>query len=131
MEKNKLMAEALEAFKAKYNELPADAGYPVVREKDGSVYFSRSVESWGQYLIWEYRISVLIRTTLVFIVIVFVSATAACIYFSSLLPALLAGAAYAVWMLAALLLSSFFFLGKKNDEIKEYNGYKKKFYAIV
>lgn len=47
--KTKLVQEAIDAFKAKKGELPADAGYPVVREKDGDVYFSHSVEDWEKF----------------------------------------------------------------------------------
>ena len=44
------MNNAIEAFKKKYNGLPADAGYPVVQELYGSVYFCRSKEDWQRFI---------------------------------------------------------------------------------
>lgn len=44
-----LRTKAIDAFKKKYGELPADAGFPVVRERLDAVYFARNVEDWHEY----------------------------------------------------------------------------------
>ena len=45
-----LRMKAVNAFKAKYGILPADAGYPVVRQCQKNVYFARSQDDWREYV---------------------------------------------------------------------------------
>lgn len=48
-EKTKLEREAIAAFDRQYEELPADAGWPVVKQWRNEVYFARSLEEWKTY----------------------------------------------------------------------------------
>lgn len=130
MEKSKLMAEAIEAFKVRYGELPADAGWPVVREFKGSVYFSRSKEDWERYKRDYNRFNVIVKGVCLLIAAVLAAIIGLYLYFGSVIPLLFGGVAYAV-VLFICAVSVYFFTGKKVEkEIKEYDGYKKKFYSI-
>ena len=44
-----LRTRAIDAFKEKYGELPADAGFPVIRVRLDAVYFARNLEDWHEY----------------------------------------------------------------------------------
>lgn len=49
--KTKIVRDAIAAFTQKYEELPADAGWPVVKQWGKDVYFARSLKEWKSYKI--------------------------------------------------------------------------------
>ena len=133
-EKSKLTIEAIEAFKVRYGELPADAGWPVVRELEGSVYFARSKGDWIGYAMDYYRFGAIVKAIYLLLFVAVVVTTGLCLYCGSFMPLIWGVAAYVtVGVLAVYVVSAYFFARKKanESEIKEYNGYKKKFYSIT
>ena len=61
-EKTKLMKEAIAAFTRRYEELPADAGWPVVRQWRNEVYFARSLEEWKTYKFGQILLNLLSKS---------------------------------------------------------------------
>ena len=129
MKKTALMEEAIKAFRERKGELPADAGYPVVREKVEEVYFARSVEDWhdfvrGQHLyaslVWVVLISTLAAIATI-ITGLMMSASALVVVsictFCLVMPM--------VYMAVVLKITS-----KPVADLYVYCGERKKFYAI-
>ena len=132
MEKSKLMIEAIEAFKIRYGELPADAGWPVVREFKGSVYFSRSKNDWIRYAIAHYKFTAMVKAVLFFIAVATVTILCCCVGMHSLVPLAWGVAVYIVAMGVLYIVSLFLFRRDSRGEgtLREYDGMRKKFYAI-
>lgn len=126
------MVEALEAFKTKYGELPADAGYPVVREMGKDIYFTHSVDDWVNYTVAYYRFYGLVKVVIFSIIAAVVASVCVCWYTASFTPFLWALAPYAVFLLLMYLVSLMLFKRKKNGEgeLINYSGCRKKFYVI-
>lgn len=132
MEKTKLMAEAIEAFKVRYGELPADAGFPVVRELEGSVYFARSKGDWIGYAIAHYKYTAVLKAVLIFIVVATVTILSCCVGTHSLVPLAWGIVVYVVAMAVLYFVSFLIFRRDSRGEgiLREYDGMRKKFYAI-
>ena len=60
--KTKIVKEAITAFAQKYEKLPADAGWPVVRQWRNEVYFARSLEEWKAYKFGQILMSLLFKS---------------------------------------------------------------------
>ena len=124
-----LKKEAIEAFKKEKGELPADAGYPVVREQSGEVYFSHSLEDWQNYLDGQKSYATMFKllfcdmVVLLFLILVgigynlsFALVITACLMLQ-IIPIV-----YTILVLNA---------AKRNHtDLYVYVGYKKKLYAI-
>lgn len=60
--KTKIERKAIVAFTQRYEELPADAGWPVVRQWRNKVYFARSLEEWKAYKFGQILMNLLFNT---------------------------------------------------------------------
>ena len=60
--KTKIERKAIVAFTQRYEELPADAGWPVVRQWRNKVYFARSLEEWKAYKFGQILMSLLFKS---------------------------------------------------------------------
>lgn len=132
MEKSLLMTKAIEAFKEKYGELPADAGYPVVRERNGSVYFARSAEDWHYFVKETKFLQKIFSFILITLLLIFIAVVCGIIFLSNYETLLYAIAAYCLMMLF-LWIRIFFHRPKKpteNSEIVSYDNYCKKINII-
>ncbi len=119
------MLEARAAFAKKFDELPADAGWPVVKEWRNHVYFARSLADWKGYKRGQLFLS------FIFLMVGIVTVTAIItlilgIYWVSLSMLI----SYFVLLIAALLIQGR--PNKKNSrEILNYQGEDKKFVRIL
>lgn len=66
-EKTKLEREAIAAFDRQYEELPADAGWPVVRQFGNDVYFARSLQEWKTYKFGQILMSLIFKAVILII----------------------------------------------------------------
>ena len=120
-EKTKIVREAIAAFTQKYEELPADAGWPVVREWKNDVYFARSLEEWKAYKFGQILMSVLFKAVIAITLGIIVLAVLG--HYEAALYSVLA---YAVPFSCALLLPK-----KNGSEIRFYTRYDGKIHRIA
>ena len=110
-EKTKLEREAIAAFNRQYEELPADAGWPVVREWRNEVYFARSLEEWKAYKFGQILLSLIFKA-----VILITLGAVGLVVFGYYKIALYCVLAYLLPFAGTLLLPR-----KNNSEVRIYN----------
>lgn len=119
-EKRKLEREAIAAFNRQYEELPADAGWPVVRQWRNEVYFARSLEEWKTYKFGQILLSVLFKSVIAITLGIIVLAV---LEYSKMVYCLLA---YPVVFAVSALLPK-----KNGSEIRFYTSYDGKIHRIA
>ena len=119
-EKTKLEREAIAAFTQEYEELPADAGWPVVRQWKNEVYFARSLQEWKTYKFGQILLSVLFKSVIAITLGIIVLAV---LEYSKMVYCLLA---YPVVFAGSALLPK-----KNGSEIRFYTRYDGKIHRIA
>ena len=119
--KTKIVREAIAAFTQKYEELPADAGWPVVKQWGNEVYFARSLEEWRSYKIGQILTGLLFKAVMLLTLGIIGLAV-----FGYCKIALYCAIAYPVLFAGTLLLPR-----KNNSEIRFYSRYEGKIHRIA